>query len=109
MEISDAMTGVLEYEFDCTDCDIHVLAWGPRLNPDRRCIGCQFIAEMPAGEREEMRAEMASRGVIGTPRPRAAVEAYADPTRPPRPCDHCGRSYRGPAAYCCLSCALADA
>ena len=28
---------------------------------------------------------------------------------PERPCDKCGKPYRGPAVYCSLTCALADA
>ncbi len=96
-------------EFECADCDLLVFSVGPRHNPDRRCAGCQFVADARPADREELRAELARREVIGTPRPRAAVEAYADPAYPPRPCDHCGRSYQGPAVYCSISCALADA
>ena len=39
----------------------------------------------------------------------AARVAYHDPSCPPRDCDRCGRSYTGPAVYCSLTCALADA
>jgi hypothetical protein len=38
-----------------------------------------------------------------------ALAAYRDPSQPERACDHCGQSYRGPALYCCLRCAVADA
>jgi hypothetical protein len=38
-----------------------------------------------------------------------AEAAYSDPSCPARDCDHCGRSYAGPAVYCSLGCALADA
>lgn len=34
---------------------------------------------------------------------------YSDPTFPERRCDFCGLPYRGPAVYCSLECALADA
>ena len=34
---------------------------------------------------------------------------YVDPSCPERACDRCERLYRGPAVYCSLSCALADA
>jgi hypothetical protein len=41
---------------------------------------------------------------------RARAEAlYADPNFCARPCDHCGQWYRGPAVYCSLQCAEADA
>jgi hypothetical protein len=34
---------------------------------------------------------------------------FFDPAYPERACDRCGRSYRGPATYCSLECAMADA
>ena len=38
------------------------------------------------------------------------VEAsYRDARRDERACDHCGKLYRGPAVYCSLKCAQADA
>ena len=48
---------------------------------------------------------------------RARVEAcqsqvrasYHDDSYPERNCDYCQRPYRGPAVYCRLECALADA
>lgn len=36
-------------------------------------------------------------------------DAYKDHTYPERPCDYCAKLYRGPAVYCSLKCALADA
>jgi hypothetical protein len=39
----------------------------------------------------------------------AAQAAYYDPLYPVRNCDYCDKEYRGPAVYCCLACALADA
>jgi hypothetical protein len=38
-----------------------------------------------------------------------ARAAYRDDSFPARLCDHCGTSYRGPAVYCSLTCAVADA
>jgi hypothetical protein len=35
--------------------------------------------------------------------------SYNDDACEPRACDHCGATYRGPAVYCSLECALADA
>jgi hypothetical protein len=40
---------------------------------------------------------------------RRARLAYRDDSYPERACDHCGALYRGPAVYCSLDCALADA
>ena len=38
-----------------------------------------------------------------------APDAYRDDAFEPRECDHCGKQYRGPAVYCSLECAIADA
>jgi hypothetical protein len=38
-----------------------------------------------------------------------ARAAYRDDSFPARLCDHCGTPYRGPAVYCSLTCAIADA
>jgi hypothetical protein len=38
-----------------------------------------------------------------------AEAAYRDDACDERPCDYCGTIYRGPAVYCRLACALADA
>jgi hypothetical protein len=38
-----------------------------------------------------------------------AASAYRNDAFPERDCDYCGRSYRGPAVYCSLDCALEDA
>lgn len=38
-----------------------------------------------------------------------APDAYRDDRFPERACDRCGKLYRGPAVYCSLTCALADA
>ena len=38
-----------------------------------------------------------------------AEASYRNPSFFARKCDHCGKTYRGPAVYCSLECALADA
>ena len=38
-----------------------------------------------------------------------AAQTYHDDSRPERACHHCGKPYRGPAVYCSLQCAIADA
>jgi hypothetical protein len=37
------------------------------------------------------------------------VDRYRDDAFEPELCHHCGVSYRGPALYCSLTCAIADA
>lgn len=39
----------------------------------------------------------------------AGAAAYHNDSYPERACDRCKRPYRGPAVYCSLACALADA
>ena len=41
--------------------------------------------------------------------PRYIHGRYIDATFPERACDKCGKLYRGPAVYCSLECAIADA
>jgi hypothetical protein len=41
--------------------------------------------------------------------PRYIPGRYVDKAFSERPCDKCGKPYRGPAVYCSLTCALADA
>lgn len=41
--------------------------------------------------------------------PRYIPGRYVNARFPERPCDKCGKPYRGPAVYCSLTCALADA
>lgn len=38
-----------------------------------------------------------------------AAGSYQDGSFPERECDRCGKPYRGPAVYCSLECAVADA
>jgi hypothetical protein len=40
---------------------------------------------------------------------RLARDAYLNDAYPERKCDRCGKVYRGPALYCSLDCAVADA
>ena len=41
--------------------------------------------------------------------PAPAADPYRDARFPPRRCDHCEKLYQGPAVYCSLECAIADA
>jgi hypothetical protein len=54
--------------------------------------------------------EPPARAPAGWDRRIAKVRAlYYDNTQPERECEHCGIPYRGPAVYCSLECAQADA
>lgn len=44
-----------------------------------------------------------------TCKPPDPAAAYFDNSFPERACDYCRRPYRGPALYCCLAHAVADA
>jgi hypothetical protein len=46
---------------------------------------------------------------LGDARVKELFGRYTDETFAARPCDRCGRLYRGPAVYCSLVCAQADA
>ena len=50
-----------------------------------------------------------SSGANPNPDPKAAYHDYHDPSCPERHCDYCGLRYRGPAVYCSIECAIADA
>lgn len=65
-----------------------------------------------AGDPAMADTELELESIIQKLRPDSALRAlaaYIDPTKPPRACDKCGREYRGPAVYCSLTCAMADA
>ena len=64
----------LSRTFECVDCDLTVVSIAPPHNPDRRCAGCQWLADLPpAADTAELRAHMVSLGGIGErPIPRTA-------------------------------------
>lgn len=68
------------------------------MTPQRKAAESGAVAEAPKR----------ARGRRVKPK-NAAESAYYDPTYARRRCDFCGRMYRGPAVYCRLTCALADA
>jgi hypothetical protein len=62
----------------------------PRDKAERFCVCCGFLEDVnPLTERARAR--------------------YRDASFPERACDACGKPYRGPAVYCSLDCAIADA
>jgi ribosomal protein L37E len=60
-------------------------SWHPRDLAERFCRVCGFMDD------------------------RLAAAAYCNSVYPARACDGCGKSYQGPAVYCSLECAVADA
>jgi hypothetical protein len=61
---------------------------------------------------EEEMSEDQARAAAEVSRAAAAQKArsaYRDDSFAERACDRCGRRYRGPAVYCSLECAVADA
>ena len=81
-------------EFDCIDCELHVVSICPPHNPWKRCHGCQLLAEVARPfERELLRNEMQAIGMIGAPRAPAPppadepgrVVSLAGFTRPAQP------------------------
>jgi hypothetical protein len=48
-------------------------------------------------------------GLCGVSAPVDPKQAYRDDSYPSRNCDYCGLRYRGPAVYCSIECAIADA
>ncbi len=58
-------------EYDCSDCGLHILAFGGLSIPAiPRCTGCQWLCDtvFPSEEeREKMRAVMVERGMIDPP------------------------------------------
>ncbi len=72
---------------------------------EKRGDSCQV--EFPDGGRCTVRFDqIVSLEAVGVD---CARFVYQDDSRPDRPCDRCGRSYRGPAIYCSFECALLDA
>lgn len=57
------------------------------------------VEKLQAHAREEGREEMRKR----------AEKLYRNESCRKRLCEKCGKPYRGPAVYCSLECALADA
>lgn len=82
------------------------------LAPCPDCIGGVASCCDAAGSAEPIDlAEEERRAARADPRQMSLepMAAYADDAFPERACDFCGKLYRGPAVYCSLECALADA
>ena len=83
--------------FDCQDCGVSVVRWfeGPTL-----CAECQWISELPLADQPGARRWL---------RRLHAETDYRNESYAERACDRCGGLYHGPAVYCSLACAVADA
>jgi hypothetical protein len=89
-------------EFDCRDCGVHVYGFGRDTPPTPlRCATCQWIAEIPSEHRYEVRQRLYDEDAWEH---WAKVGSFIDEKFTPRACDHCGKSYQGPAVYCSFAC-----
>lgn len=95
-------------EYDCQDCGVHVYSFGLDRPPSPpRCVVCQTIRDIPPGvEREDVRAALYDREAMEY---WIETGSYIDQDYPERLCDACEKPYHGPAVYCSLACATADA
>lgn len=94
----------------------HIFTDEMGLRPCHECGGAGVVyccdeagSTMQAAWEAALRGDLAERDRL-CDAAKAAVEAdYRDDSFPERACDRCGTLYRGPAVYCSLKCALADA
>jgi hypothetical protein len=70
------------------------------------CPRCGSVSHNPNDERERYCGWC---HLFVEKMPPVPPDPYYDPKFAARDCDHCGKSYQGPAVYCSLVCALADA
>jgi DNA-binding transcriptional ArsR family regulator len=59
--------------------------------------------------RRRGKGAIGARRMVVQPTSAIAEAAYYDNSYRARDCDRCGKSYQGPAVYCSLVCAVADA
>jgi hypothetical protein len=92
-----------------TDHDLaEIVATLRRLDSDQKLFVVTIVdadVSLDAGERliRELLPPLPERTTA------FARAAYRDDSFPARLCDLCGTPYRGPAVYCSLTCAVADA
>lgn len=102
-----------DYPFTCPRCG--AASMNPNDARERYCGAChRFAAPEPraychgcGAEQEYGRLRCSECGnpfVFPAP-----PDPYQDDRFVERPCDKCGKPYRGPAVYCSLECALEDA
>jgi hypothetical protein len=99
-------------EGDCADCGVHFVTFSNLDAKDHavpRCMSCLFIREAAPEDQAGLRAMLWSTDHEREWKYWRERGAYHDETCAERACDRCGKLYRGPAVYCRLTCALADA
>lgn len=70
----------------------------------------EILEPLPADQDWQISREWIAAWVAERDAPRATAQAaYEDDSFEERACDYCGRPYQGPAVYCSLECAEADA
>jgi len=98
--------GLMPVEFDCEGCGFHLISFVDQVPSDGFCAVCALLSEFEAPENlMPMRRRCEPGGWISE----RTMRAYRDRRFPERSCDHCGKPYQGPAVYCSIDCALADA
>lgn len=93
-------------EFDCEGCGFGIVSFGSP--PSDNLMLCAICAWLTEHERPDRIMETRRRCEPGGWIRERTLRAYRDPSLPERACDYCGKTYRGPAVYCSLECALAD-
>lgn len=73
------------------------------------CRGRQFVSLGGADEDEGAGRQPCPDCIGGIASCCDAAGSYRDDVYPERLCDRCASLYRGPAVYCSLECAIADA
>lgn len=97
---------IASVEFVCTGCGRNVYSLSNPMTTANRCAVCQWVDEFsnPA-EREALRKMLTDDFHALAP----DGKSYIDRRFPERECDFCHKPYHGPAVYCSLECAHADA
>jgi hypothetical protein len=95
--------------FVCQHCGAE--SFNPNDIRERYCGRCHAFVDDPPAIRPRPLSDPCA--ICGRPWRQCEcgepLDAYRDDRFAERGCDRCGKAYRGPAIYCSLECALADA
>lgn len=95
-------------EWYCEGCGYLVAQYGISEPPEHQlCAICGWVQQHVPTEHVMLVRRAHEPG--GSWEPERARRPYVDVRMPERACDYCGSAYRGPAVYCSLTCAQADA